>query len=194
MRRGSLSGYHKVTNSADSLQIKKRKVGTGLVPVQMNCKMKTELHNRKNPRLKGFDYSQLYAYFLTICSRGKEKLFCNPKLNSEILNCLRQEKIEKGMVIYAYCLMPDHLHLLISPLKSGINISKFVGNFKSKTTRIAWKHGLKGKLWQGRFYDHIIRKTESLKKTGEYILNNPVRKGLVAKWEDYQFSGVMDPI
>ena len=98
------------------------------------------------------------------------------------------------MAIYVYCLMPDHLHLLISPLESGVNISKFVGSFKSKTTRIAWEYGLRGKVWQGRFYDHIIRKTESLQKAGEYILNNPVRKGLVAKLEDYPFSGLVDPI
>ncbi|MDP2961093.1 MAG: transposase [candidate division Zixibacteria bacterium] len=110
----------------------------------------TELPKRKNPRLKDFDYSQPYVYFLTICSKDKEKLFCNPGLNSEILNCLKQEKIEKRMEIYAYCLMPDHIHLLISPLESGVNVSKFIGSFKSKTTKIAWKHRLKGQIWQGR--------------------------------------------
>ena len=155
---------------------------------------KTELPKRRNPRLKDFDYSKPYAYFLTICTRDKEDFFIDHKLNYEILNCLKQERIKKGISIYAYCLMPDHIHLLISPLESGVNISDFIGSFKSKTSRIAWKHGLKGKVWQGRFYDHVERKIESLKNTCEYILNNPVRKGLVEKWEDYQFSGIIDPI
>ncbi len=155
---------------------------------------KAELPKRKNPRLKDFDYSQPYVYFLTICLKNKEKIFYNPDLNSEILNCLKQEKIKKGIAIYSYCLMPNHIHLLISPLESGVNISKFVGSFKSKATKIAWKHGLKGQIWQGRFYDHVVRKVEDLKDTCEYILNNPVRKGLVPKWEDYQFNGMLDPI
>lgn len=71
---------------------------------------KTELPKMKNPRLKDFDYSQPYVYFLTICSKNKEKIFCNPDLNSEILNCLKQEKIEKGIAIYSYCLMSNHIH------------------------------------------------------------------------------------
>jgi putative transposase len=160
----------------------------------MNYKLKAELPKRKNPRLKDFDYSQPYAYFLTICSRNKENLFCNPDLNFEMLNCLKLEKMEKGIAIYAYCLMPDHLHLLISPLESTFNVSKFIGGFKSKTTRLAWKYGLKGRIWQDRFYDHIVRRIETLRKTCEYILNNPVRKGLVEKSEDYQFSGLIDSI
>jgi len=155
---------------------------------------KTELPKRKNPRLRDFDYSQPYAYFLTICTRNKENFFSEPTLNLEIINCLKQERIEKEIAIYAYCLMPDHIHLLISPLEKGVNVSKFIGGFKSKTTRIAWKHGLKDQVWQGRFYDHIVRRVESLKDTCEYILNNPVRKGLVTKWGDYQFSGMIDPI
>jgi len=121
-------------------------------------------------------------------------VFCNHDLNSEIVNCLKQERIEKGIAIYAYCLMPDHLHLLISPLERGVNVSKFIGAFKSKTTKIAWKYELKGKLWQQRFYDHIVRKVESLKETCEYILNNPVRKGLVENRGDYEFSGIIDSI
>ena len=160
----------------------------------MNCELKTLLIKRKNPRMKDFNYSQPYVYFLTICSRSKENLFSDPNLNSEILNCLKQERIEKGMAVYAYCLMPDHLHLLISPLEGGVNVSKFIGGFKSKSTRIAWKHGLKGKVWQDRFYDHIIRKVENLKETCEYILNNPVRKGLIEKREDFQFSGMIELI
>ena len=155
---------------------------------------KTELPKRKNPRLRDFDYSQPYAYFLTICTRDKENIFDSLTLNFEIIDCLKHEKIEKGIAIYSYCLMPDHIHLLISPLESGVNISDFIGSFKSKTSRIAWKHGLRGKVWQGRFYDHVVRKIENLKDTCEYILNNPIRKGLVEKWEDYQFCGIMDPI
>jgi len=88
--------------------------------------------------------------------------------------------------------MPDHLHLLLSPPGNDLSISQFIGGFKSKSTRIAWGYGIRGKLWQGRFYDHILRKKEKMKVVGEYILNNPVRKGIVDDWRKYQYCGIID--
>ena len=47
-------------------------------------------------------------------------------------------------------------------------------------------------LWQKNFYDHIVRKEESLLKIAEYIVDNPVRKELVSEWEEYPYSKVND--
>jgi len=178
-------------------------VGTGLVPVQTDnhkgCPYnEIELHNkiypkRKNPRLKGFDYSLPYAYFITICAFNKNKYFIKKDLNMKIIDCLISEKNRTKFLIFAYCLMPNHLHLIISPGNSGISVSKFIGGFKSKTTRLVWDNGIK-KLWQDRFYDHILRKNEDLRKIAYYILNNPVRKGLVQSFEEYEYCGVIDEI
>ena len=96
--------------------------------------------------------------------------------------------------ILAWCLMPNHFHMLISPGDSGLNISKFVGGFKSKTTRIGWRYEVGEKMWQGRFHDHVVRPDEALNDICEYILNNPVRKNLTKSWEDYRFCGSLDPI
>jgi putative transposase len=156
--------------------------------------MKTKVSQRKNPRLKGFDYSLPFAYFITICAKDKEKIFCNESLNNEIIDCLKQEREKTGIKVFAYCLMPDHLHILFSPLGSTMNVSRFIGGFKSKTTRMGWKYKIGDKIWQGRFYDHIVRGSESLKKICEYMLLNPVRKNLVENWEDYKFGGLLDPI
>lgn len=156
--------------------------------------IKTKLIQRKNPRLKDFDYSQAFAYFITICTKDKQKIFCKDALNSEIIDCLKEEKEKAGAKIFAFCLMPDHFHMLISPGDSGVSISRFIGGFKSKATRIGWKYGIGEKMWQGRFYDHIVRPNEPIKDICEYILNNPVRKNLVKDWKDYKFSGFFDPV
>jgi len=156
--------------------------------------MKNKLHQRINPRLKDFDYSQPFAYFITICTKEKQEIFCNDAFNSEILNCLRREKERTGVKVFAYCLMPNHLHMLISPADSGVNISRFIGSFKSKATRIGWKYGVGEKMWQGRFHDHVLRPNEPVKDICEYILNNPVRKNLVKSWEDYKFCGFLDSV
>ena len=147
---------------------------------------------RKRIRLKNFDYANPRPYFITICSRDKEPFFVNEKLNQQIIECLLEEKIRSGYKIFVFCLMPNHLHLLLAPSKKEISVSRFIGAFKSKTTRIAWNFGISGKLWQGRFHDHILRRREDLKTIGQYILDNPVRKGLVSRWQDYKFLGLID--
>jgi len=156
--------------------------------------MNTKLFRRKNPRLRDFDYSQPYAYFITICSKDKSEIFTNERLNIEIINCLKHEKERTGMKVFVYCLVPNHLHMLISPLENALNISKFIGGFKSKTTRIGWEYGIGKKMWQGRFHDHIVRPNETLNDISEYILNNPVRKRIVESWEKYKFCGLLDQV
>ncbi len=197
-----LSLHNKIPNVGTGfipVRIKKSNVGTGLVPVRKNGQPQgLPLHNniypkRKNPRLKGFDYALPYAYFITICAFNKNNYFVKKNLNTKIVDCLVYEKNRRNFIIFAYCLMPNHLHLLVSPGNSKISVSKFIGGFKSKTTRIAWDNGIK-KLWQDRFYDHILRKNEDLREIAYYILNNPVRKRLVKSFEEYEFCGVIDEI
>ena len=148
--------------------------------------------NRKSTRIKGFDYSTARPYFITICTAQKREYFIDEEMNSKIIKCLREEKERSGFSVFVYCLMPDHLHLLISPPGDGVNVSEFVGRFKGKTTYLAWPFDVRGKLWQGRFYDHVVRKKEDMKRIAEYILNNPVRQGIVKKWEDYKYCGLLD--
>ena len=145
-------------------------------------------------RLEGFDYSSPFVYFLTLCSLRGENVFTNSKLAEEIIDCLKTCKNKLGCELYVYCLMPDHLHILMSPRDSGISISDFIKSFKSLTTRIYWKFSDRGRLWQRGFYDHIVRKEEDLVEITKYILNNPVRKGLVEMDGEYPYSGRIDDL
>lgn len=112
-----------------------------------------------------------------------------------------------GCKVFVYCLMPDHLHFLCSvgacPCKDyahkGLHyidtvpsIIDFINQFKGKSTTIAWKYGIKGNLWQKRWYDHILRKDEDVRNIGEYILQNPVRRGLVEHAYEYPYCGHLD--
>jgi len=83
--------------------------------------------------------------------------------------------------------------LVVSP-SDGFSVSDFVKGVKTFAIKVARDNGLDGKLWQKSFYDHIIRKDESLVKVCEYVLANPVRKGLAARPEDWPFSGMPDPL
>ena len=53
----------------------------------------------------------------------------------------------------------------------------------------AWRRRIKGTFWPTSFWDYFLRGDERLEQVVEYVLNNPVRSGLVERWCDYQFSG-----
>lgn len=112
-------------------------------------------------------------------------------LAQEVVKALFHLKIER-ISLYCYCLMPDHFHGAVSPKYE--DLSKILGDFKSYTTQIAWRFGVEGKLWQRSFYDHIARKGEDLISICQYILANPIRKGLVEIGEDWPHCGLLDPL
>jgi REP element-mobilizing transposase RayT len=84
----------------------------------------------------------------------------------------------------AACLMPDHLHWLIADAKEMIPC---VGRLKSYSTTVAWQQGHNGRLWQRSFWDHVLRKDEDLSRVAQYIIANPVRKGLAQEARSYPY-------
>ena len=91
--------------------------------------------------------------------------------------------------------MPDHLHILLS-LNDNYpkRLQEWVSAFKRYTSKTTCDLcGIKP-LWQKNFYDHVVRKEESLIEIAEYIVNNPVRKGMVEVWEQHPYSKIVDPL
>jgi putative transposase len=132
--------------------------------------------------------------FFTIRAYGTVAPFVSAPLNQALLDALMADRYALGMDLYAFCLMPDHLHLLLGPREACHSMLTFVDRFKGKSTNLSWKHGHNGKLWQPRSFDHLVRRNEELRSVAEYILGNPVRKGLVEHVEDYPWSGLVDPL
>jgi len=153
---------------------------------------KTYAKNR-SPRLKGFDYSTDRPYFITVCTK-KGMSVLKGDFALEITQCLRQLREKYSFKIYAYCVMPDHIHLLLAPGDSKLSVSRFIQGFKSIITRIYSSTGRQGKLWQRYFYDHVLRNEEDLKNVALYVLENPVRKGMVENWQDYPYCGIVDKL
>ena len=142
---------------------------------------------RKNIRLPNHIYelsSQMFS--VTICTQDRRPIFRNEKWAKTLLCSLNTELFSEQTEQYAWCLMPDHLHLLISP--RGANLSTVLGAWKSYTGHLLRKNGLQGSCWQRGFYDHALRKEEDVQRAAEYIVNNPVRKGLAKNWRDYRFA------
>ena len=85
--------------------------------------------------------------------------------------------------------MPDHVHLVFTPLRDGngnFTIPEILQGIKSASAhRINKLLGRKGEVWQQESFDHVLRREESIRAKLDYILSNPVRRGLVKNPLDY---------
>jgi putative transposase len=104
-------------------------------------------------------------------------------LSNILTETARLEKFD----ILTYCFMPDHLHLLVSGADGKSDLKKFIILFKQKSG-YWFKKNHNENLWHVSYYDHILRKEESIESVAMYILGNPVRKGLVSDFREYSFS------
>jgi putative transposase len=148
-------------------------------------------NQRLDPDLYTFAHS---VFFITIRAYRHQSPFTREDLNQLMIDVLREEQDRQNCVVFTYSLMPDHLHFLTSPRVDGISVLRFADRYKGKATNLSWKLGWRGKLWQPRFFDHVVRAEEDLLAISEYILTNPVRKGLVERAEDWQWGGYMNPL
>jgi putative transposase len=147
---------------------------------------------RKTLHLKDFDYKGgSFVYFVTICTDGAERYFSNPSISRTLAADL-EFRAKDQIILYCYCIMPDHLHLLFSfHEKYTGTLQNWVSAFKRFGIKeVNKKFGIRIK-WQRNFYEHVVRSDESLESIGNYILNNPVRKGMADSWEDYEFSKLL---
>jgi REP element-mobilizing transposase RayT len=110
-----------------------------------------------------------------------------PELLNKFIDVLESVAAEMGCYFPVYCFMPDHQHLIITGRQKDSDIWKTIVRYKQKTGFWLSKSG--SWRWQKDFYDHIIKSNEDVAIQVKYILDNPVRKGLVRSWEEYPFKG-----
>ena len=95
--------------------------------------------------------------------------------------------LKYNVEIWAYCLMPNHIHLIAVPeITDGLNLA--IGEAHRRYTRmINFREGWRGHLWQGRFASFVMEERYLLACT-RYIEYNPVRAGLAKRPEDWKWS------
>ncbi len=145
--------------------------------------------NRKRIRLDTSSYAQIGSICsVTIAVRERQTVFSDAPVAVAAVAVLQSLAEKTGVPIYGYCVMPDHIHLVLEP-SSASDIISFIGQYKNLSQRAAWTRGVEGSFWQKRFWDHFLRAEEQVEQVVQYVLNNPVRRGLVEHWSVYPFSG-----
>lgn len=108
---------------------------------------------------------------------------------TDYLNTLAECRVTLRIKIYGYCLMSNHVHLLVDPGADASNISSLMKRLAGRhTRRINLRNSWSGSLWESRFKCSPIDTDRYLLTCGRYIDLNPVRAGLVRAPADYAWS------
>jgi putative transposase len=151
-----------------------------VVPTQLNFIM----HNVK----RYFEKGQIY--FMTHVAYERRPILAE---NADLLQCaLSHHNNHKLFILHAWVILPDHLHFIIDPLENDpadlikrIKLS-FASNYRKRMNLRG------GRVWQNRFWDHIIRDQRDYDKHFDYIHYNPVKHSLAERPIDYPHSSFMN--
>lgn len=143
---------------------------------------------RKNIRLARAEYSGKRIYFITICAEERRKIFRNVTRANVVIAQLKRVASRMNVLVHAFCIMPDHAHILVEGKTPNTDMVKFVKQWKQGTGFVL-RHELPPRFWQRRFHDHVLRRAADSESVAWYIWMNPVRKGIVVEPQAYPFSG-----
>lgn len=142
---------------------------------------------RHSPRLKDFDYIGPVAGHLTFVTRGRFPVFEQPALADLCDQAIVESSQTIGAEIIAYCVMPDHVHILVG-VPEAISLERFAKHFK-QLSGFRVKKETQRPAWQISYFDHLLRKEESVFDVASYIWENPMKEGLATEPADYPYSG-----
>lgn len=121
-----------------------------------------------------------------------EKYLANPQIADMLAESLHYRD-GKVYDLEAFCIMPNHAHLVCTPLENVIGkhhtLSEIMHSLKRHTAREAnLILGRIGTFWQHENYDHVVRDAAELERIIKYVLINPVKAGLVDDWTKWKWS------
>lgn len=143
---------------------------------------------RKNIRLAAGNYQGRRMYFVTLCFEGRKAFGANPRIASWLIERLKRQATDHGFFVHAYCVMPDHVHIVAGASSDESDLMEFVESYKQETG-FTFAHRTKRDLWQFKYYDRILRHSDAPEAVAWYIWLNPVRKGLCEAPVEYPFLG-----
>jgi putative transposase len=133
--------------------------------------------------------SNEFAYFVSTQTVGRKPLFRHDRWARLMLSTINHYR-GTGYQLHAFVIMPDHLHLLITPTESVEKSMQLIkGGFSFRAKReLEWN----GEIWQSGFTDHRIRDEEDWSRHLDYIRTNPIEAKLAQDIALYEFMGCPD--
>jgi putative transposase len=174
-------------------------------------------HRPPSQRLKRLDrlFTSHPLYFVTTNTEDRKPILANAKVH-ENFRKFCETGLTRGVFVGKYVLMPDHLHLFVAfgdEYESALIERRYSGEpvaavcDRRLSLLSEWMKSLKNSLsktlrgmnipaphWQKGFFDHVMRSEESYSEKWLYVAENPVRKKLAARSEDWPYQGEIYPL
>ena len=138
------------------------------------------------------------SHFVTFSCYHRQPDFATPELFVLFVQCLENTRRQFALCGYGYVVMPEHVHLLLSEPPEAkladaihnlkLSFSKRAKNLTVPQVRARFLGANLGPFWQARYYDRNVRDYEEFKVKLRYLHRNPVKRGLVAKPDDWKWS------
>jgi len=146
---------------------------------------------RRPRRIDGFPYVGVHRYSLRFSTYARSRLFVDPvavrSAHAQILRTAGEDQF----AVLAHCHMPDHVHLVLEGTSGPSDLQRFVKVSKQRVDYVfRTELGIRS-TWQEGYYERVLRSDQATDVVVRYVLENPVRAGLVKRAEDYSFSGAM---
>jgi len=128
------------------------------------------------------------AYHILLRGNQRQNTFKQDRDRSKFLMLVKKYKKRHKARLYAYCLMTNHVHLLLDPSEK-YSLQKIMhGISMSYAKYFNYKYEKCGHLWQGRYKNYAIQKDQYLLNCANYIEMNPIRSKICQNPEDYPWS------
>ena len=141
---------------------------------------------RRPPRLTRVIPDPLY--FVTFNTHKRACVLDSVALH-EAFRAYCGEGVRRGIGIGRYVVMPDHIHVFIRLPPEGPTLAKWIQGLKAVLGRVLKAAEIQVPHWQEGFFDHILRSDESYSEKWRYVMENPVRAGLVEDAMNWPYQG-----
>ncbi len=127
-------------------------------------------------------------YFLTFNTHLRRNVLAKDAVHDAFRTFAERADAERGITVGRYVLMPDHVHLFVA-LPDDAKLAPWVKSLKAVLGKVLSASGVELPHWQQGFFDHVLRGGESYSQKWDYVRLNPLRAGLVEKFEDWPYQG-----
>lgn len=132
-----------------------------------------------------------YPHHVVQRGHNRQAVFAEPGDFKRYLEDLRELKTLFDVKVYAFCLMTNHVHLLLAPGDSAAGLGQLMKALAGRMTRYRNKlEGRSGTLWESRYKSSVVQTDTYLLACSRYIELNPVRAQMVQQAQDYPWSSL----
>ena len=161
----------------------------GTLPKSIIEEYNASIENEKNKKVKIEKSKEYFTDIEEILDKEKTgpKWLKDENIATVVKNSLVYLNKNNICKIICYCIMSNHVHFIAKELTEPLyaimhSIKSYSANECNKLL------GRTGRFWQREYFDYVMRNENDLSEKIKYVLNNPVKAGLVQNWRDWDFS------